>query len=76
MKNLITKIALTIVLVAMNIMPVQAKGVTPPTPYEHIPVDTFIAGFPSEAFIMLGLIAYIVGTVYIFNSALLKESVK
>ena len=76
MKNLITKIVFSIVFVAVSTLPIQAKGVTPPTPYEHIPVDTFIAGFPSEALIMLGLIAYIVGTIYIFNSALLRQTIK
>lgn len=74
MKNLLLKIMLSVLLVMTNLVPVHAKGVS--TPYEHIPVDTFIAGFPSEAFIMLGLIAYIVGTVYIFNSALLRQTIK
>ena len=70
-----------LVLYAMTftLNPIQAKGIVTPygeTPYEHIPIDTFIAGFPSEAFIMLGLIAYIVGAVYIFNSALLRQTIK
>lgn len=74
MKKLTAKILITIALIATNFSPLYAKGV--PTPYKHIPVDTFIAGFPSEAFILLGIISYIVGVVYIFNAVLLKESVK
>ena len=74
MEKLITKFIVTTALILANLTPLYAKGVA--TPYEHIPVDTFIAGFPSEAFIMLGIISYIVGVVYIFNSVLLKETVK
>ncbi len=74
MKNLIKKFVFLTILIATNLLPVQAKS--PATPYEHIPIDTFIAGFPSQALILLGVIAYIVGVVYIFNAVLLKESVK
>jgi hypothetical protein len=79
MKKLINKILVFLLLMAYSIMPIEAKGITTPygeTPYEHIPIDTFIAGFPHEALIMLGLIAYIVGAVYIFNSALLRQVTK
>ena len=76
MKNLIAKIIVITTLVLFKFAPLQAYAKAPATPYEHIPVDTFIAGFPSEAFIMLGIISYIVGVVYIFNAVLLKESVK
>ncbi len=74
MKKILTQIIVTTTLIAASFAPLHAKDVA--TPYEHIPVDTFIGGFPSEAFIMIGLIAYFVGTTYIFNSALLRQTIK
>jgi len=53
-------------------VPVMAKEVGK-TPYEHMPIDTFIAGFPLEMLIILGIVAYALGMIYVLNAAHLKS---
>ncbi len=72
MKKLILQITITLALIATSLQSLYAKGVA--TPYEHIPVDTFIGAFPLEIFVILGVTSYLLGVVYIFISVFLKNS--
>ncbi|GEM_PF-4489333 len=68
--------ALTTVLTFSAFLAMQAPALAKEqgiTPYDHMPVDTFIAGFPLESLVLLGLFAYALGVLYIFSAVHLKN---
>jgi hypothetical protein len=73
MSNKITQIFVrAIFILLISQAPVLAKEVVK-TPYEHMPVDAFVAGFPLATIILLGFVAYTLGVIYVLHAVLLKN---
>lgn len=67
---------LTTILTFFTLLSIQSPALAKEagtTPYDHMPVDTFIAGFPLESLVLLGLFAYALGVLYIFGAVHLKN---
>jgi hypothetical protein len=74
LKNTFVAVAGTLILGTVS-TPVNADGGYGPTPYGHPPVDTALGGVTTKEILILALIVYILGTIFILNGQTLRNKI-